>query len=620
VQVAMAKIEIIGHRRRLDAALRCLYGTGLVQFGDVLETGVTPLPIDDAHTRERDRLRHLRARLDALLALVTLAEGPPVELTPERLDRVEREVKTIAPQVERLGQRIDEWKAELEVLPRYLALLRKLLPLVPELPDPEEWETAALLLDRAHGSVLGALHAELTRIADSAFELVSAPVDEESLGTILLYPRRHADEIGALLGRTQVHRVRLPRRFEGMPLRDAIAAMRRRREELPGLIRRAADERADLLRPYAAWPASRTAITERLEQLAAIGSLGTTRSTFVALAWAPRRALDPLRATLRQDVGPEIALVELPIGPDDRPPVLLENPRAARPFEFLVRLLALPRAGALDPTRLMAIFLPLFFGMMLGDIAYGLLLLGIATWLRRRFTRLRDLLRVLQLGAAWATAWGVVYGELLGDLGHRLFGLEPLWINREEAIRPLLLFAIAVGAAHVTLGLVLGIAVAVRLRQRGAILERVGVLTALAGLFVLVGVAAEHLPRGFITPGVAALVVGLAVLIAMQGVLGLLLGPLHLVGAAGNILSYLRLAAIGLASVYLARVANELAVTAPLWLGILVAALFHSLNLVLGAFSPTIQALRLHYVEFFGTFHEGGGQEFRPFGRRKDAA
>ncbi|MHC4850104.1 MAG: V-type ATP synthase subunit I, partial [Planctomycetota bacterium] len=107
---------------------------------------------------------------------------------------------------------------------------------------------------------------------------------------------------------------------------------------------------------------------------------------------------------------------------------------------------------------------------------------------------------------------------------------------------------------------------------------------------------------------------------ALQGALGLLLGPLQLVGAAGGVLSYLRLAAIGLASVYLARVANELAFSAPLWVGLIVAALFHALNLVLGAFSPTIQALRLHYVEFFGQFHEGGGRPFRPFGERKDAA
>jgi V/A-type H+-transporting ATPase subunit I len=215
----------------------------------------------------------------------------------------------------------------------------------------------------------------------------------------------------------------------------------------------------------------------------------------------------------------------------------------------------------------------------------------------------------VQYGAAWATVWGVIYGEFLGDLGHRLFGWKPLWINREEAIEPLLLFALAIGAAHIVFGLVLGIFTA---RRRSERLERIATLVGLAGLFVLVAVAAGKLPSGFVTPGIAVLVIGLVLLIALQGAMG----ALHLVGAAGNILSYLRLAAIGLASVYLARVANDLGAAAPLWLGVIVAALFHALNLVLGAFSPTIQALRLHYVEFFGKFHEGGGRPFTPFGTR----
>ena len=606
MQVPMARVQLIGHLRHLDWTLGVLYREARVQLIDVVETGVTPLTVDDRHARERERLRFLRARLDAFLALVDLPEGQAVELTPERIDRVEREITGIAPEAERLGRQIEERRNELELLPRYLVLLTKLLPLVPE--PATDYETAALLLDRRHGAVLGDLHAAMSATCGAQFELVSAPIDDDSLGTILLYPRSCANEVATLLGRSQVNRVRLPQRFEGRPLRDALAAMQRREAELPLLIQGAEEERIDLLRPYTEWPATRSAIAARLDQLAAIRQLGTTRSTFVAQGWMPRRDLDGLRDA----VGEEVALVEVESEADDVVPVLLENPKIARPFEFLVRLLSLPRAGALDPTRLMSLFLPLFFGIMLGDVAYGVLLFGLATWLRRRYAKLSDLFRVLQAGATWAVVWGVVYGEFFGDLGHRLFGWEPLWINREEAIEPLLLFSLAVGAAHVVLGLLLGIYGALRARRRHELAERIGLLVGLLGLFMLIAAATGMLPRGFMTPGVAVLVVGLAVLFAMQGPLA----PLHLVGVAGNILSYLRLAAIGLASVYLARVANELAVAAPLWLGIIVAALFHALNLVLGAFSPTIQALRLHYVEFFPRFHEGGGTPFEPFGKR----
>ena len=63
-------------------------------------------------------------------------------------------------------------------------------------------------------------------------------------------------------------------------------------------------------------------------------------------------------------------------------------------------------------------------------------------------------------------------------------------------------------------------------------------------------------------------------------------------------------------------VANELGTVGPLWMGIVIAAFFHALNLALAGFSPMIQALRLHYVEFFSKFVTGGGRPFRPFGRR----
>ena len=95
---------------------------------------------------------------------------------------------------------------------------------------------------------------------------------------------------------------------------------------------------------------------------------------------------------------------------------------------------------------------------------------------------------------------------------------------------------------------------------------------------------------------------------------------LELIGALGNILSYLRIAAVGLASAYLAIVANEFAAVGPLWLGIIIAAFFHALNLALAGFSPMIQAMRLHYVEFFSKFYAGGGRMFRPFGARVTAS
>jgi V/A-type H+-transporting ATPase subunit I len=199
-------------------------------------------------------------------------------------------------------------------------------------------------------------------------------------------------------------------------------------------------------------------------------------------------------------------------------------------------------------------------------------------------------------------------------------GLHPLWFDRAagENITSLLLLAVGVGVAHITIGLALGVWQAVQERSRSHLMERGGMLLSLAALFLLVGTLADVLPMGFRTPAIAGLIVGVVILSASLGWIGVVVGPIEFISLIGNILSYLRIAAIGLASVYLARVANEVAgIIGSLVVGVIVAVLIHALNIALGAFSPSIHSLRLHYVEFFRKFYEGGGRPYRPFPQRE---
>ena len=225
-----------------------------------------------------------------------------------------------------------------------------------------------------------------------------------------------------------------------------------------------------------------------------------------------------------------------------------------------------------------------------------------------------DLLRILAYGSGWAIVFGILYGELFGTFGEEL-GMHPIWFHRAgDNVTSLLLLSLGTGVAHISLGLILGVWTAIQERSRSHLLERGGMLIGLAALLTLVGAVSGYLPEGLMNPAIAGIIVGIAILGSSMGWLGLLIGPIEFISLIGNILSYLRIAAIGLASVYLAQVANQLGgVLGSAAVGILIAVLIHGLNIALGAFSPTIHSLRLHYVEFFRKFYEGGGRRFEPY-------
>jgi V/A-type H+-transporting ATPase subunit I len=197
--------------------------------------------------------------------------------------------------------------------------------------------------------------------------------------------------------------------------------------------------------------------------------------------------------------------------------------------------------------------------------------------------------------------------------------MRALWFERasSEHVAAFLLMTLAVGATHITLGLAIGVWEAFKEKSRGHLLERGGMLLGLVSLFFLIGTLAGLLPNDFRTPAIGGMIVGIVLMGTSLGWLGILMGPIEFIGLIGNILSYLRIAAIGLASVYLAKVANDMAgMVGNLVVGAILAILVHALNLVLGAFSPTIHSLRLHYVEFFRKFYEGGGKPYKPFKSR----
>lgn len=636
MKLKMCRVQIIGLKSHLVETIHVLHRMGCVQIQDVNSVdgmATRKLRRDRETIQAQEELAALVARIEGLLATlddarrVTRAMNNTQTIDPQHpgdcLEQAQTHLEPLGEEVQTLISRREALQAEQASLPRYETTLRKLLPVVPASARDPDNVSFGVLVNRTHLDVLDALTAEVVTLSEGRAEFVTRDIDDATCAMLIVIPGKLYSALEDLLGNEDITRLRLPGELNHQAPDAALAALSARLAAIPDELAHVNEQLGQLgqrLRPQLTlW---RACLRNQLDEFAVLSLLGETDHTFVIIGWAAEKDIPILREALARSVGQLVLLETLPLTPLEEAdaPVALMNPAPVRPFQSLVRLLSTPRYRGMDPTWLMAIFLPIFFGMILGDVGYGAILLIVCLVLLRRMHNagaLRDLILVLAIGSVWSIAFGFLYGEAFGSLGEEALGMHAIWINRSDPqqVSGLLLFPIVAGAAHITIGLLLGVWNALREHSRNHLLERGGMLIGLIGLFLIIAIVMKWLPEGFVTPAVAILIVGIALLGASLGWIGVLLGPIEFIGLIGNILSYLRIAAIGLASVYLALVANELAGRlGNVIVAIIVAVLIHALNIALGAFSPTIHSLRLHYVEFFRKFYEGGGESFKPFG------
>jgi V/A-type H+-transporting ATPase subunit I len=621
VILPMSKVRILGPRDRLREALPILQDFGQLHLTSPKEsTEVVQLrraPSDERRERQLARVIEVVGRALEAMGGHELPHLPVSRdadrLTQARWARLARRTEKEAGQ---LRERVRSLEEERAFLGRYRQFFGSFESLA---EAARQWPGAAayhVILPSGGARALARLEGGLREMLGDGFELWSRRLDTGEMGVLLLAPKAVDERVDRLFREASVEEVELPGMVEGLTPAETIPRIVARFEAIPGEIdanlaslrRLAGERRPDL-------EAARASLSDELARIQAVESAGTTDHAFVLEGWLPRNQRPALESVLRGALGDTTAVEELSqeewSGEDV--PVVLRNPRLFRPFETLVGLLPLPRYGTIDPTPFLAIFFPMFFGLVLGDVGYGVILGVVALALRRRSpvgsTR-RALSEIAAACAAFTVIFGLLYGELFGDAGAALFGMEALALHREEALLPFLALALAIGVVHVVLGLVLNLVS--KLREGGRSAIGPGVTLLMVVLVVLSILAAvDVLPRALFTPFVLVVLVLFPVLVVVEGILG----PTELVSTLGHILSYARVMAVGTASVMMAVAANRMiGAMGSILVGTLFALLFHLVNFALGVFSPTVHALRLHFVEFFGTFYSPGGVRYEPFG------
>jgi len=666
--LTMSKVEIVGVKTLFFQVLETLQDLGTLHLEDITKkrgpryADLIPMEMDPALEEERNLLQNLAMRNNAILS----------ELAPpkERVSRALLEDKYSSFQGKTLGdilamveeeesatKELITYKNELEVemsrLSKYEPIIKKVYPLASKVTTTEQYTSIALLIEERYKQVLDYIEKELERITGGQCDVFSARVDENTHAAILVFHKRFSEQVHNFLATENVNQVRLPTELADKPYDEALKEIETRYQEIPPKLRKVKDDLEDISNKwYATLVALKDYLADRIESLNAIPKFGQSGHVFVITGWMPSENVDETRKLLDDKFEGKVEITEeAPTHADlEEAPSAMKNPAAVKPFEFIYLLIKPPKYGHLDPTFLVAIFFPLLFGFMLGDMGYGLVLFGVVM-LMKHYLKKKDsrslffelFANVLLICSISTFVFGILYFEFFGNLLIKAFGwenangeLQVQWVwghtsNGEpfgwpveriakanpDMFKLLLIIVIIIGALHMGLALTIGLIDGIRHKDRKHVMEKAGFLMFIFGLFFtflcLWGI-----------PSIKSVGVPLGVVIAFAGIVlafvgGGFGGGLEAALVFGNLLSYARLYGIGLASVILAEVANELGAEfgggAMVILGIIVAALLHTLNLALGILSPSIQSLRLNLVESFTKFYQETDVVYKPFKR-----
>ncbi|MBF1201912.1 MAG: V-type ATP synthase subunit I [Fusobacterium periodonticum] len=313
---------------------------------------------------------------------------------------------------------------------------------------------------------------------------------------------------------------------------------------------------------------------------------------------------------------------------DEEVPILLKNSGITGLFASITQMYALPKYNEIDPTAILSIFYWIFFGMMVADFAYGLILFilsGLALMIGKFDENKRKFLKFFFALSFSTMIWGLLYGSAFGDL----IKLPTQVLDSSKDFMSIFILSIIFGAIHLVIAL--GIKAYILIKN-GYFMDVIYdvflwyltltslIILLLAGRFGL----SEFTKNIFIACAVIGML-GIVVFGARDAktLVGRIGGGLYslygITSYIGDFVSYLRLMALGLAGGFIASAINiivKMLVSKGILgiiLGVVVFTLGQSFNIFLSFLSSYVHTSRLTYVEFFSKFYEGGGKAFKKF-------
>jgi len=366
--------------------------------------------------------------------------------------------------------------------------------------------------------------------------------------------------------------------------------------------------------------------------------LSKTNSTFVIKGWVLEKDENKLQESLTKVAKDHIICdFEKPSLNPDNPPVHLKTPNWAKPFRTFLDLFASPKYNEIDPMIFMGIFFVLFFGIMLGDAGYGIVLLFLSIFGYIKFKKISEAISSWSYMGIWLSIVTIIVGFLtnsfFGDLiprfffnnpDQQLYSLTIAGVNFPiEPLRdPLIILAMSLffGLLHLNIGIILAIYQSYKRKDyKSLITQHFAWIPIQLGGGLLIGALLLKmwiLDDLLFYIAIILMIVGILLLLKHAGPLGLF----DITGYIGDWLSYARLLALGLGTAGMALAFNIIAQIIPEMIPVIgfiftpiILIIAHFANLGLQTLGAGVHSIRLQYVEFFNRFYEGGGRKFEPF-------
>jgi V/A-type H+-transporting ATPase subunit I len=647
----MQKVQIYAHLSEKDRLVERLQDVGVFHVVNFQENCaqtdlVSPLGDQEMPVRQlEDTIASVQFASDYLAefeqpkGMLSKLSGTKIVLSPGEYERItlQSDYQQVVEKTENLNAQKVHLIAEHN---RLLSLQRQLAPWTPlDIPLEQIRPTgsADLFLGSISVGKFSPLEDELSEITDQ-FELIRINQDERQDYLLLFCSEEFSPQAKESLAQFDFSELSTAE-LKGTPQQVLRELGTRLRNNL-GTQQRIIEESKDLATFRAQLLVLIDHYSNLLQQRLIQTNFARTARTFVTEGWIRKREFPAFKESIETGFEAVRMLPAEPL-PGEEPPVLLENPKVVEPFQMITDLYGTPRYFDVDPSFPLAPFFVIALGMCITDAGYGVVL-ALLSFLALRLFRLSQGTKRLVRVCLWGGLSTIVIGILTGGYFGINFSSLPPVFQSVKALRgrfmlfdplksPLIFLeiALAFGFIQICVGLLIGF---YRNLREGMFWD--GILDQITWLAILNGVVIFALGKaGILSPGAGTFgkwttLLSMAIVVlfagrANKGIvarLGVGLFSLYgITGYLGDVLSYSRLLALGMATSVIALVVNTIASMAshiPV-VGVVAMLLVliggHLFNIAINLLSGFIHSMRLQFVEFFSKFFEAGGTQFKPF-------